>query len=74
MMILKPMFYNFNYNYLSPTGQLRYCWGINEFDLNKPLIDQLLVKAKLTPSEVFNVNLTSFNPIILDNIEEETKE
>lgn len=68
-MKLDAMFYNFTYNYLSPTGQMRYQWGISEFDVSKSLVDQLILKTKLPAHEIFNVNLTAFNPVVLNSCE-----
>lgn len=60
-------FYNFNFNYGSPTGQYKYAWGTREFDLSKPLIDQLKAISGFEPEYVFNLNLTAFNPIANQN-------
>jgi len=58
-------FYNFNYNQGHERGQSKYYWGTNKFDINKPLMPQLLEKTKLNKDEVFNLNLTAFNPLTL---------
>lgn len=64
-MKVKNMFYNFTFNYLSPTGQSKFCWGIGDFDLSKSLIPQLLAVTEFRESEVFNLNLTAFNSATL---------
>lgn len=64
------MFYNFNYNFGHETGQLKFCWGNNLFDLSKPIKPQLIEVTKLDEKEIFNLNLTAFNNLFI----EETKE
>lgn len=65
-MSLRTMFYNFQYNYGHEQGQPKYAWGIDEFDLEKPLVPQLVAKTGFHELDVFNVNLTAFNPVITE--------
>ena len=66
-MILRSMFYNFQYNYGHEQGQLKFVWGIGEFDVEKPLVPQLIAKTGFDKSDVFNPNLTAFNPVIIEH-------
>ena len=60
------MFYNFEFNYGQPKGQLKFSWGVGEFDLEKPLVPQLIARTEFDESDVFNLNLTAFNPVIIE--------
>lgn len=64
-MVLRAMFYNFNFNLGHPQGPSKFSWGIGEFDLEKPLVTQLIAKAGFDESDVFNLNLTAFNPLVI---------
>ncbi|MFM7810847.1 MAG: hypothetical protein ACKO7M_03695 [Acinetobacter junii] len=65
-MKLHTMFYNFQYNYGHEQGQSKFVWGISDFDLEKPLVPQMIAKTGFDESKIFNPNLTAFNPVIIE--------
>lgn len=73
-MILDNMFYNYNYNHGHEKGQLKYVWGIGSFDVSKDLKSQFIANSGLDERDVYNLNLTAFNPILLDKIEHSSSE
>jgi len=64
MSIAKNVFYNVSFNYGSCDGQSKFSWGINNFDLAKPLKEQII---KLSPDIdlglVYNFQVNAFNNI-----------
>lgn len=64
-MLLDNMFYNFTYNFGHERGQLKFNWGVSTFDISKPLKPQLIKLTGVDESEIFNLDLNTFNPLII---------